>query len=191
MSGQAHIGSIDDLARFRAHLLTFRADARAAVEECAADVVRQQLWIDADRRRHWEGELWRRQRKLEEAKQSLFQESLSSSHGPTSFHQLQVHRAERVFEEAREKLQKTKAWSRNFENRSLPMVKQVEALQSVLTVDLAKALQFLNQTLESLDAYAGRMASGPKPAANGPAADSQAEAGPGSEPAPATPLENP
>ena len=157
MADQAHIGSIDDIARFRAHLLTFLSGARVAVEECASDVARQQSWLDLDRRKHWEGEAWRRQRKLEEARQSLFQESISSQRGPSSWHQMQVHRAERALDEARTKLNQVKSWSRNFENRTLPLVKQVEQLQSVLTVEMAHAVNFLNQTLTALDAYASRL----------------------------------
>jgi len=109
-----------------------------------------------DRRKHWEGEVWRRQRRLEEARQTLFQESIATQRGPASFHQMQVHRAERSLEEAQEKLKHIRFWSRNFENRSLPMVRQVEQLHTVLTVDMAQAVNFLNQSLAALDAYSDR-----------------------------------
>ena len=156
MADQAQIRSIDDLARFRAQLLNFLSAARVAVEESATDVARQQSWLDLDRHRHWEAELWRRQRKLDEVRQRLFQESIATQRGPASSLQMQVHRAEGAVEEARMKLGRIKAWSRNFENRSLPILKQIEQLQTVLTVDMAHAVNFLNQSLASLDAYASR-----------------------------------
>ncbi len=179
MADQAHIGSIDDIARFRAHLVTFVTGARVAVEECASDVSRQQSWLDLDRRKHWEGEVWRRQRKLEEARQSLFQESISSQRGPSSWHQMQVHRAEHALEDARDKLKLVRSWSRSFENRTLPMVKQVEQLHTVLTVDMARALNFLNQTVASLDAYASRQPAATRPA---PPPDPTAVIPPSSDP---------
>lgn len=158
MATQAEIRSVDDIVHFRAHLLTFLSGARAAVEEIGSEGARQQSWLDLDRRKHWEAEVWRRQRALEEARQRLFQESLSNQRGPPSFYQMQVHRAERAFEDAREKANRTRSWSRNFENQSLPMLKQVEQLHAVLTVDMARAVHFLNQTISSLEAYASRPA---------------------------------
>lgn len=156
MADRVHIRSVDEIDRFRSHLLTFLSGARATVEEAAVEVARQQAWLDMDRRKHWEGEVWRRQRKLEEARQILFQESIATQRGPASFHQMQVHRAERSLDEAQEKLKHIRFWSRNFENRSLPMVRQVEQLHTVLTVDMAQAVNFLNQSLAALDAYSNR-----------------------------------
>ena len=156
MADRVHIRSVDEIDRFRAQLLTFLSGARATVEEAAVEVARQQAWLDLDRRKHWEGEVWRRQRRLEEARQTLFQESIATQRGPASFHQMQVHRAERSLDEAREKLKHIQFWSRNFENRSLPMVRQVEQLHTVLTVDMAHAVHFLNQSLAALDAYSDR-----------------------------------
>ncbi len=156
MADHAQIRSIDDIERFRAQLLTFVTGARVAVEEAGIDVARQQAWLDIDRRKHWEGELWKRQRKVEEARQSLFRESIGSDRGPSGHLQMQVHRAERAFEEARGKLGRVKIWSRDFENKSLPMVKQIEQLHAVLSVDMGRAVNFLNQSLAAIDAYAAR-----------------------------------
>ncbi len=156
MADRVHVRSTDDIDRFRAQLLTFLSGARAAVEESAVEVARQQAWLDLDRRKYWEGELWRRQRRLEEAKQALFQESIASQRGPASFLQMQVHRCERALDEAKEKLQHIRGWGRAFEHRSLPMVRQVEQLHTVLTVDMARAVQFLTQSLAALDAYTSR-----------------------------------
>ena len=100
MADQAQIRSIEDIGRFRAQLLTFLSAARVAVEEAAMEAARQQAWLELDRRRHWEGEQWRRQRRLDEARQSLFQESIASQRGPASLLQMQVHRAERALEPA-------------------------------------------------------------------------------------------
>jgi len=172
MAERAQVRSIDDIDRFRAHLVTFLSGARAAIDESTADVARQQEWLDLDRRKHWEAEVWRRQRKLEDARQKAFTEGISSKSGASSFVQMQVHRAEQSLDEAKSKLQKVKAWGRNFENQSLPMVKQIEQLHTVLTIEMNHALNFLNQSITSLDAYASRANNLVNPATLSPPAES-------------------
>jgi hypothetical protein len=173
MDGQARISSLDDIVLFRANLITFLTGARVAVEECSMDAARLHSWIEGDRRRHWESECSKRRRRLDEAKQALFTANISANRGPSSFHQLQVHHAEREFDEAKRKLDLTRAWARAFENRSQPLVKQVEQLQSVLSVDMARAVQFLNGTIAAVEAYADRVTPGPTGAtANPPGTES-------------------
>lgn len=156
MAEQAHVRSIDDLARFRAALVTFLAGARAAVEECSVEVGRQQAWLEHDRRRHWEAEANRRQRRLEEAREAAFTDALASQRGPGGWHQMQVRRAQQAVEEAAAKLERVRKWGRSFQNTSLPLLKQVERLQAVLSVDMARAVHALDQSLLVLEAYSGR-----------------------------------
>ncbi len=156
MAEQAHVRSIDDLARFRAALVTFLAGARAAVEECSVEAGRQQSWLEHDRRRHWEAEANRRQRRLEEAREAAFTDALASQRGPGGWHQMQVRRAQQSVEEAAAKLEKVRKWGRTFQNTSLPLLKQVERLQAVLSVDMARAVHALDQSLVALEAYSGR-----------------------------------
>jgi len=156
MAEQAHVRSIDDLARFRAALVTFLAGARAAVEECSIEVGRQHAWLEHDRRRHWEAEANRRQRRLEEAREAAFTDALASQRGPGGWHQMQVRRAQQAVEESNAKLERVRRWGRAFQNTSLPLLKQVERLQAVLSVDMARAVHALDQSLVALEAYSGR-----------------------------------
>jgi len=156
MAEQAHVRSLDDIARFRASLLNFISGARAAVEECSVEVGRQLSWLEQDRRRHWEGEANRRQRRLDEARNAAFTDALASQRGPGGWHQMQVRRAQHSLEEAVAKLDKVRRWARTFQNTSLPLLKQVERLQSVLAVDMVKAVVMLDQSLAALEAYSGR-----------------------------------
>ena len=156
MSGHAHVRSVDDIARFRAALLTFMSGARAAVEECSVEASRQQAWLEHDRRRFWEAELTRRQRRLDEAKEAAFTDALASQRGPGGWHQMQVRRARQAVEEATTRHEQVRKWSRAFQNTSLPWIKQVERLQTMLTVDMAKAASVLDRTLVALEGYSGR-----------------------------------
>lgn len=156
MSEQAQVRSIDDIARFRAALCTFLSGARAAVEECSVEAGRQQAWVEQDRRRHWEAELVRRQRRWDEAREAAFTDALASGRGAGGWHQMQVRRAQQAVEEATARLERVRRWARGYPNTSLPLLKQVERLQTVLTVDMARAVNELDGVLRTLESYAGR-----------------------------------
>ena len=77
----------------------------------------------------------------------------------------------RALDEAEVKLKVVKQWTRVFDNRVDPLVKQMEKLHTVLAHDMVQAVAFLAQAITTLDAYAGvppppETAPGTAPAAN-------------------------
>jgi cell fate (sporulation/competence/biofilm development) regulator YlbF (YheA/YmcA/DUF963 family) len=160
MADRAQVTSLDALESFRASLIVFLTKARPTLEEVSDDVLRTRLWLQNDRRLHWQAELKRRLREFEQAKQELFSARLSNLQEPTAAQQLTVTRAQRAVREAEDKLRLLKKWSRDFENQTDPLVKLVEHLQTFLTSDMKHAVAHLTQLLTTLDAYAER---GPAP----------------------------
>lgn len=160
MADRAQVTSLEALESFRASLIVFLTKARPTLEEVGDDVLRTRLWLQNDRRLHWQTELRRRARGLEQAQQELFSARLSSLHEPTAAQQLTVTRAQRAVREAEDKIQLLKKWSRDFENQTDPLVRLVDHLHTFLTGDMARAVAHLTQLLASLDAYAER---GPAP----------------------------
>jgi hypothetical protein len=65
-----------------------------------------------------------------------------------------VRRAKQACDEAQEKLAMLKKWDRELENRSDPLVKQVDQFQSFVTSEMPKAIAYLNNAIRSLEAYA-------------------------------------
>ena len=57
-----------------------------------------------------------------------------------------------------------KKWGREIENRSDPLVKQVEQLHNFLSTQMPKAVAQLTQTVRTLDDYAGIAPPGGRPA---------------------------
>ncbi|HZO83723.1 MAG TPA: hypothetical protein VFC26_00790, partial [Verrucomicrobiae bacterium] len=57
-------------------------------------------------------------------------------------------------EEAHGKLRKIRKWTRDFDNKLLPLVKELEHLRSLLGTDLPKAALHLGQVIKALEAYA-------------------------------------
>lgn len=175
MSGQAHVESVAAVEAFRARLLAYRAHARPAVEEAAAEVARLRQWLDHDQRNFWEGEIRKRRRALEAAQQALFSSRLSKLEEATAVQQMALRRAEEAVRAAETGLATVRRWSRDFESRVAPLARQVEPLHSLLTVDLAQAAAALARVVEALEAYAdihpeARVAAtaGPAPSAGDP-----------------------
>jgi hypothetical protein len=103
---------------------------------------------------HWENELRRRARALEEAQQALFSAKLSNLREASALEQMAVQRTKRALDDAEAKLRTLKQWNRVFDSRVWPLVKQMEKLHTVLTNDMVKAVAFLTQAISTLDEYA-------------------------------------
>lgn len=155
MALRAKVGSLDALESFRARLIVYTNQARAALEEVSADVMRTRLWLQTEQRVSWERELRRRLRTLEEAQQALFSSRLSSLRHESAAEQMAVHRAKRAVEEGEAKLRVLRTWDRDFDSRVQPLVKQIEKLHTVLTHDMVQAVAFLTDAINTLAAYAG------------------------------------
>jgi hypothetical protein len=154
MADRAQVTSIEAIESFRSALVIYLSKVRPALEEMSNEVLRARQWLQNDQRRLWEGELKMRTKKLERAKAELFSVSMSTLQEVSSVQQLLVHRAEAAFDEAQKKLAMLKKWDRELENRSEPLVKQVDQFQSSVSAEMPRAIAYLTQVIRSLEAYA-------------------------------------
>ena len=154
MPERAHVRSIDALEAFRANLIVYLSKARPTLEEVSAAVQRPRGWLEGEQRTHWEGEFRRRTQALQEAQQALFSSKLSSFRETSATEQMAVQRTKHAVEEAEGKLRVLKQWSRVYDNRVGPLVKQMVKLHTVLAHDMVQAVAFLAQAVNTLDAYA-------------------------------------
>ena len=139
---------------FRSKLIVFLEQMRPVLEEVGSELSRTQSWLQNDQRRFWEMELRQRQRKLDEAKQELFNNSLSQFQtGNAAFSQMAVQRAQHAVREAEAKMGVLKKWDSELENRTAPATKQIELLHGFLATDMKRAVAYLDQMLKTLDAY--------------------------------------
>ena len=153
MTGQAQITSVEAIESFRAKLIVFLTQARSVLDEAANELSRTRLWLQNDQRTFWEHELRLRGRRLEEAKQELFNAKLSQFNESTALHLMAVQRVQRAVQEAEARLGALKRWDRELENRAAPLMKQTEQLQGFLATDMTRAVAYLDQALKALDAY--------------------------------------
>lgn len=154
MAEQAQVTSVEAIESFRASLILFVTKVRPVLEEVSDEVMRLRAWIQNDQRRYWQGELRKRGLKLEEAKQELFNAALSHLQEATALQHMAVQRAQRAVRDAEDKLDIIKKWEKSLEDRTAPLVKQVEEFHGFLTVETGKAVTQLVQIVKTLDAYA-------------------------------------
>lgn len=181
MALRANITSVEAIECFRASLIIYLTKAKPCLEDASAEIVRTRVWLQTTQRIHWEGEVKKRARQLEEAKAALFSSKLSSLREVSSAEQLAVTKAKRNLEEAEAKLRVIRRWEREFENLIQPMSRKLEKMQGVLMDDLAKATVSLAQSVETLDAYArvrtASLAAAPSTTAEGSKAEPSTEKG--------------
>jgi hypothetical protein len=154
MPQQAQVTSVEAIEAFRSRLILYLNQARPAVEEVSNDVLRTRLWVQNDQRQHWERELRNRGKKLEQVRNELFSARLSPLQAASSVEQLAVQRAEAAVREAEARLAVLKKWGRELENRSEPLLKQVDALHNFLTTEIPRAVVQLAQVVKTLESYA-------------------------------------
>jgi len=153
MPQKAHITSVEALEHFRSTLIVYLGKARPVLEEVSAEVVRTRGWIENDQRTRWEAEAKRRAKLLEQAQAALFSARISNLRKDSTAEQLAFHRAKRAMEEADIKLRTIKKWSRDFDSRVEPLVKQTEKLHTVFANDMVKAVAYLAEAIKTLAAY--------------------------------------
>jgi len=153
MAEQAQVTSVEAIESFRASLILFINKVRPVLEEVSDEVLRLQFWLENDQRRHWESELHKRGLKLEEAKREMFNAALSHLQEATALQHMAVQRAQRAVRDAEEKLDTLKKWDRALEDRTAPMVKQVEEFHGFLITDMGRAVAQLVQIVKALEAY--------------------------------------
>ena len=175
MPEKAHVGSVEALEAFRSALIVYLSKARPTLEEVTAEVMRTRLWLEEEQRTHWENEVRRRRRELQEAQQALFSARLSSFREASSAEQMAVHRTRRACDAAEDKLRIVKKWDRDFDNRTDPLVKQMEKLHTVLAHDMVRAIADLNQTIHTLSQYAKIPSVATSPPTNRPESEVPAE----------------
>ena len=154
MAERAQVSSIDALEAFRSHLIVYVSKARPALEEVSADVLRTRSWLETEKRTYWENQVRRRRKELEAAQEALFSARLSNLRKESAAEQMAFHRARHALDEAEEKLRAIKKWTREFEGRVQPLLKQTEKLHTLLSNDMSQAVAFLTEALNILAAYA-------------------------------------
>ena len=151
---EANVSSVDAIDMFRAALLVYVSKAKPVLEDACDEVSRTRQWLQTSQRIHWENEVRKRTRILENAQQALFSASIANLHDQGMAEKAAVTKAKRALTDAEDKLRRVKRWNMDFDQHVGPLVKQLEQLRTVLANNLPKAAVHLSQAVKTLDAYA-------------------------------------
>ncbi len=153
MADQVKITSLDVLESFRAAMILFLTKGHSALDEVGDEIRRTRGWIQNDQRTHWEGEMRRRQRVLDQAQQELLSARLSGLRDSTTLQERAVHKAKAAVAEADEKLRNVKRWNRDFDHAVEPLLKRLDGVRQLLDHDMPKGLAYIVQAQRTLEAY--------------------------------------
>ncbi|MCL2330324.1 MAG: hypothetical protein FWC56_03380 [Phycisphaerae bacterium] len=164
MSQSANVESIQVLRDFRLALLKFVEAARASLNEADADLRRHGHWLSEDRRQHGASEQQRRHEKFQRAKLALLEKRLqkTSTGGQPSIvdEEKAVKAAQRALEEALQKTEHTKRWTRRLEEQVLQHKGALQGLHLALDNEAVTAIALLERMIEALERY---LATAPPP----------------------------
>lgn len=167
MPESARITSVEALENFRSSLIVYLEKAVRAADEVNDEIVGTQLWLQSDRRVHWESQVRRLTTDLDLRQQELFSARISSLQSDTLMEQKAVQKAALALDNATAKLAFVKQHSRQYENRVAPMAKEIEKVRGFLATDMRHAVAALAQTIKTLNAYADIRQFGATPAPAG------------------------
>jgi hypothetical protein len=169
MSDQARISSIESLERFRGHLIQYINQAGSALEDMVGEVRRTRTWLDTDRVQHWGSQFKKCKKQLEQAEQELYSATLTDPKASHALQKMAVLKAERAMAEVEEKLRALKQWRLQFDQRTQPLVQQLDRMFSHLGQQLPRGVQSLGESIKALQDYAESqrpMKKAPEPSPN-------------------------
>ena len=154
MTEQAKITSIDALETFRSDLIIFLTKAHRSVDEVGDEVRRTRQWLQHEQRLHWEGQVRRWRKLLDQAQTDLLGARMSGLRNTIATREAAVLKAKHALTEAEDKLRKVKLWTRDFDGQVEPLAKRLQTMRHFLDHDMPKAISYLVQAQRILEGYA-------------------------------------
>ncbi|MCB9852344.1 MAG: hypothetical protein H6819_04550 [Phycisphaerales bacterium] len=157
MARSARVQSTEAIKRFRAKLIKFAEEAKAALGDTDAELLRAGTWLRQDRQAYWKMEYRRRAEAFQRAKSALNEKKLYKS--ATGDRQSSVEEekafalAKRRLEEAESKVEAIKAWLRKLEDERFLYKAQSQRMARAAEMDVPRAVAMIDRVLDTLDAY--------------------------------------
>lgn len=178
MADRARVTSLEAIEAFRNQMILFRERAGRILDEVTEHLSRTRNWLEQDRATHWQHEIRRLQRELEQRQQELFSARLSPFRDTPLAEQMAVQRVRQALESARDRARRVRFWQQQFEPRIQPLARQIEKLRGHLHQDLARALAYLTEIHRTLAAYAEVEPGSASPPASAPPPPAEPAASP-------------
>lgn len=153
MADQARISNLDSIESFRAALVVFISKTSQALDSVQDAVKKTRGWVQTEQPAYWQQQIRARQKKLDQAQQELMSARMSEFIDNPTVQQMAVRKARAALEEAQAKLDRTKAWGRDFDRTVDPLARKADSLRDYLETDLVKAVAYLVEIQKILQSY--------------------------------------
>lgn len=153
MADQARISNLDAIESFRSALIVFISKTRQSLEMAQDSVKKTRAWLQTEQPFYWTTQIKARQKKLDQANAELMSARLSEFVDAPSVQQMAVRKAKIALEEAQAKLERTKAWARDYDRMVDPMSRKLDGLRDFIENDLGLAVAYLVEIQKILQAY--------------------------------------
>ena len=164
MADQARISNLDAIDAFRSALIVFISKTQQSLDQAQDTVKKTRGWLQTEQPQYWMAQIKQRQKKLDQANAELMSARLSEFVDSPTVQQMAVRKARYALEEAQQRLERTKAWARDYDRLISPLAKKVESLRDYLENDLTRAVAYLTEVQKILAAYAEASTPAPAPA---------------------------
>lgn len=163
MADQARISNLDAIDAFRSALIVFISKTRQTLDAAQDAVKKTRGWLQTEQPQYWMSQIKQRQKKLDQAQAELMSARMSEFVDSPTVQQMAVRKYRYALEEAQQKLDRTKAWARDYDRTVDPIAKKLDGLRDYLDNDLARAVAYLTEIQKILAAYAEASAPAPAP----------------------------
>lgn len=153
MADQARISNLDSIESFRVALIVFINKTRQTLDSVQDAVKKTRGWVQTEQPNYWQQQIRMRQKKLDQAQQELMSARMSEFIDNPTVQQMAVRKARAALEEAQAKLDRTKAWGRDYDRTIDPLARKTDSLRDYLDNDLTKAVAYLVEIQKILQAY--------------------------------------
>lgn len=153
MADQARISNLEAIEDFRTALVVFCGKTRQTLDSAQDAVKKTRAWLQTEQPAFWAAQIKQRQKRLDQAQQELMSARFSEFIDTPSVQQMAVRKARAALEEAQAKLERTKAWAREYDRTVDPLSRRLDAMRDFLDTDLALANAHLVEIQKILDAY--------------------------------------
>ena len=164
MADQARISNLDAIESFRSALIVFISKTRQTLDAAQDAVKKTRGWLQTEQPQYWSSQIRMHQKRLEQAQQELLSARMSDFIDNPTVQQMAVRKARYALEEAEVKLQRAKAWARDYDRTVDPLARKLDGLRDYIESDLTLAVSHLTEIQKILDAYNESSAPAPPPA---------------------------
>lgn len=147
------VRNLDHLRLFRMDLKLFMERVKNALDSARNDAARTKWWLQYDRLPYWQGQVRRREAKLNQARGDLLGAKLTDATETQFAERQEVIRAELALEEAQRKLAEVQRRLAHFDHEAAEALQLCRKLYHDVDQLLPRAVHTLDGMVEALEAY--------------------------------------